>query len=182
MEGFMRATVCGALAGFALVVAASWAMAQRAPQADKIFTSANDIQDLMAKAKAELKPGQFMVSEPILRLAPYGANLEYRVAVGPAAVHIHEAEVFYVIDGSCTMTVGGKLTEPKQTNPENLSGTGIEGGSTQKLAKGDFYIVPENTPHWVSAIEERVVFMTLHVPRPIPSGSAELIPVGRATP
>ena len=176
----MRGILRGALAVVALTMVAGGATAQRAPQANKPFTSADDIQGLMAKAKAELKPGQFMVSEPILRLAPYGANLEYRVAVGPAAVHIHEAEVFYVIDGSCTMTVGGKLTEEKQSNPENLSGSGIEGGTTQKLSKGDFYMVPENTPHWVSAIEGRVVFMTLHVPRPIPGGTAELVPAGRA--
>ena len=65
-----------------------------------------------------------MVSEPILRLAPYRADLEYRVAVGPAAVHIHEAEVFYVIDGSCTMTVGGRLTEEKQSNPGESLGFG----------------------------------------------------------
>ena len=120
----MRAILHGTLAMFALVMAAGAAMGQRAPQANKLFTSADDIQGLMAQAKAELKPGQFMVSKPILRLAPYGANLEYRVAVGPAAVHIHEAEVFYVIDGSCTMTVGGKLTEEKQEQPGESLGFG----------------------------------------------------------
>jgi mannose-6-phosphate isomerase-like protein (cupin superfamily) len=164
----MRTALRGILAALILTVSASAAMAQGAAPMTKMFTSADDIQGLMAKAKADLKPGQFMVSEPILRLAPYGANLEYRVAVGPAAVHVHEAEVFYVIDGSCTMTVGGKLTDQTQPNPENLSGKGIDGGTTQTLSKGDFYIVPENTPHWVSAINGRVVFMTLHVPRPIP--------------
>jgi mannose-6-phosphate isomerase-like protein (cupin superfamily) len=82
-------------------------------------------------------------------------------------VHIHEAEVFYVIDGSCTFVSGGKLTEPKQTNPENLSGTAIEGGTTTTLSKGDFMVVPENTPHQVTAVlGGPVVFMTLHVPRP----------------
>ena len=163
MRTFFRAII----AAVALSLAGGAAIGQAAAPMTKMFTSADEVQGLMAKAKAELKPGQFMVTEPILRLAPYGANLEYRVAVGPAAVHVHEAEVFYVIDGSCTMTVGGKLTDQTQANPENLSGKGIEGGTTQRLSKGDFYIVPENTPHWVSAIDGRVVFMTLHVPRPV---------------
>jgi mannose-6-phosphate isomerase-like protein (cupin superfamily) len=167
MRSFLRAMLAGAMVS----AAAAAAIGQTAAPITKMFTSADEIQGLMAKAKADLKPGQFMVTEPILRLAPYGANLEYRVAVGPAAVHVHEAEVFYVIDGSCTMTVGGTLTDQTQPNPENLSGKGIEGGTTQKLAKGDFYVVPENTPHWVSAIDARVVFMTLHVPRPVPGGA-----------
>ena len=168
----MRTVLRGMIASLAfLAVGAVAAQGQGSAPMTKMFTSADDIQGLMAKAKAELKPGQFMVTEPILRLAPYGANLEYRVAVGPAAVHVHEAEVFYVIDGSCTMTVGGTLTDQTQPNPENLSGKGIAGGTTQTLSKGDFYIVPENTPHWVSAINGRVVFMTLHVPRPVPGGA-----------
>jgi hypothetical protein len=30
--------------------------------------------------------------------------------------------------------------------------------------------VPENTPHWFSAINGTVVLMSLHVPRPVPGG------------
>jgi hypothetical protein len=40
------------------------------------FTSAADVQALLAKAKAERKEGQVMVAEHILSLAPYTANLE----------------------------------------------------------------------------------------------------------
>ena len=110
------------------------------------------------------------MAQPLLRLAPYNASLEYRAAVGPAAVHEKEAEMFYVIDGSATLVTGGKLTEEKRTNAENLSGSGIEGGTPRSVAKGDFIIVPENTPHWFSAINGTVVLMSLHVPRPVPGG------------
>ena len=108
-----------------------------------------------------------MVAERILHLAPYNANLEYRAGLAPASVHEKEAEVFYVIDGTATMVTGGKLKEEKRTNPENLSGTGIEGGEARTVAKGDFIIVPENTPHWFSKIDGVLVLMTLHVPRPV---------------
>jgi quercetin dioxygenase-like cupin family protein len=111
------------------------------------------------------------VVERILTLAPYSANLEYRTAVGPAAVHEREAEMFYVLDGSATLTTGGKLTNEKRTNAENLTGTGIEGGSNQAVAKGDVVIVPENTPHWFSAINGTVVLMSLHVPRSSSGGT-----------
>ena len=106
-----------------------------------------------------------------MHLAPYNANLEYRTGVGPAAVHEREAEMFYVLEGSATLTTGGKLTEEKRTNAENLTGTGIDGGNAQAVAKGDFVIVPENTPHWFSAIAGSVVLMSLHVPRPSGAGT-----------
>ncbi len=93
---------------------------------------------------------QPLVAEHILQLAPYNVNLEYRTAVGPAAVHEHEAEIFYVIDGAATMITGGKLVNEKRANAENLNGTGVEGGMSRSIAKGDFIVVPENTPHWFS--------------------------------
>jgi hypothetical protein len=31
-------------------------------------------------------------------------------------------------------------------------------------------MVPENTPHWFSAIDGTLVLMSFHAPRPVPSG------------
>jgi len=152
-----------------LIVGAGTAAWCQQPAPTKTYTSADDVVALMAKAKTDHKPGDPITVEPILRLAPYGANLEYRTAVGPAAVHEKEAELFYVIDGSATLTTGGKLTSEKRTNDANLTGTGIEGGKSQAVAKGDFVIVPENTPHWFSAINGTITLMSLHVPRSAPN-------------
>jgi mannose-6-phosphate isomerase-like protein (cupin superfamily) len=131
----------------------------------KLFSSSADVTALIAKAKSERKEGQALVVQPLLRLAPYSVNLEYRPAVAAASVHEKEAEMFYVIEGSATMITGGKLVKETRTNAENLSGTGIEGGTSRSVAKGDFIIVPENTPHWFSAIDGPIVLMSLHVPR-----------------
>lgn len=135
---------------------------------EKTFSSAADVEALLAQAKSQRKD-QPLISKNILELAPYSANLEYRASVGPAAIHEKEAELFYVIDGSATLMTGGKLVDEKRTNATNLTGTAIEGGMSRKVAKGDFIIVPENTPHWFSAIDGTVVLMTLHVPRPVPA-------------
>lgn len=152
---------------FALLSFAAGLIAQPAAQPDKLFSSAADVQALIEKAKAERKDGQPMVAERILHLAPYSANLEYRAGIAPASIHEKEAEVFYVIDGSATMVIGGKLVNEKRTNPANLSGTAIEGGESRQVAKGDFIMVPENTPHWFSKIDSTLILMTLHVPRPV---------------
>jgi mannose-6-phosphate isomerase-like protein (cupin superfamily) len=132
----------------------------------KTFASSSDVVALIAKAKADRKEGQPLISEPILRLAPYRANLEYRVALAPSALHETEAEMMYVIEGTGTIVTGGKLTEEKRVNAANLSGANIEGGTSQAIAKGDFLIVPQNTPHQIAPTGgSPIILMTLHVPR-----------------
>jgi mannose-6-phosphate isomerase-like protein (cupin superfamily) len=135
----------------------------------KTFCSSADVQSLIAKAKSERKDGQPIVVERVLQLAPYMANLEYRASVGLAAVHEKEAELMYVVDGSGTIVTGGTLVNQTRTNPANLTGTAIDGGTQQKIAKGDFIFIPENTPHWISAIDGTIILVSLHVPRPVPS-------------
>ena len=162
----MRATITLV---FAMLPAAAIAQ-QPAADAMKTFASSADVTAMIAKAKSERKENQPLVTQRILQLAPYSANLEYRASVGPAAVHEKEAEMFYVIDGSATLVTGGKLVKESRTNPENLTGTGIEGGTPRAVSKGDFVIVPENTPHWFSAINGSITLMSLHVPRPVPAG------------
>src|SRR5580704_9478925 len=75
----------------------------------KTFTSAAEVQALLAKAKGERKEGQVMVAEHILTLAPYTANLEYRPIDGAVAVHEKEAELVYVIDGGGSLITGGTV-------------------------------------------------------------------------
>jgi len=152
----------------ALAVAQQPGKGGKQTPATKTYISAADVTAMMAKAKNERKQDQANFIQSLLSLAPYSANLEYRSAVPqPAAVHETEAEMFYVIDGSGTLVTGGKLTAESRTNPTNLTGTGIEGGNSQNVAKGDFFIVPEKTPHWFSKINGTLVLMSLHVPRPV---------------
>jgi mannose-6-phosphate isomerase-like protein (cupin superfamily) len=129
----------------------------------KDFASSVDVAALIAKAKST-RTDQAIIAQPILQFAPYAATLEYRASVGPAAVHERDAEMFYVIDGSATLVTGGKLVGEKSSG-SNRSGTAIEGGDLRKVAKGDFIVVPEGTPHWFSAIDGSVVLMTIKMPR-----------------
>jgi mannose-6-phosphate isomerase-like protein (cupin superfamily) len=157
---------------FLLVTAAATAQqpaAQTPAPAIRTYTSSADVEALVAKAKAERKEGQGLLSQRLIELAPYNVNLEYRAAIAPAAVHEKEAELFYVVDGAATMVTGGKLVNETRTNPTNLSGTAIEGGTSRTIAKGDFIMVPENMPHWFSSIHGTLVLMTFHVPRSVAS-------------
>ena len=48
----------------------------------------------------------------------------------------------------------------------NLSGTGIDGGKSQRVAKGDMIMVPAKTPHWFGEIDGALVLMSIHLPLP----------------
>jgi mannose-6-phosphate isomerase-like protein (cupin superfamily) len=148
----------------ALLAATAFAQQKGGPPPQKEYSSAADVAAMIAKSKADRKD-QPLLTQRILSLAPYAANLEYRASVGPAAVHETEAEMFYVIDGGGTMVTGGKLVGETRTNAENLSGTAIDGGNTRQVAKGDFIVVPEKTPHWFSKIDGTLVLMSIHLPR-----------------
>lgn len=140
-----------------------------APAAMKNMATSADVQALIARGKAEIKPGDVFKSYTIVSLAPYTVGLEYRVAMNPPSVHEKEAELFYVIEGSGTLTVGGTLVNEKRTNSSNLAGTVIQGGTSYSLSKGDFFFVPEKTPHQWTPVGGPVVDMSLHVSRPLPA-------------
>src|SRR5436309_52495 len=131
--------------------------------------TAADLLAIVAKLPADRNQNQ-----TFLQLAPYNVNLEHRVMVAQASVHEKEAELFYVIDGGGTIVTGGKLTGEQRTNADNLTGTGVEGGASKKLGKGDFVLVPEGVPHWFSAIDRSLTLMSLHLPRP---AAAKIKPV-----
>lgn len=162
----MRAVI----AGLTLVFVSSVAFAQQpgtAPSAgaSRTMVSNADVAALIAKARVDRKEGQALLAQSMIQLAPYNVSLEYRAAVANAAVHESEAELFYVVDGSAMLVTGGRLKEEKRTNGSNLSGSGIDGGMSRHVSKGDFIMVPEGTPHWFSAIDGTIVLMSLHLPR-----------------
>src|ERR1700746_163024 len=150
---------------FLATALASSAMAQQA--APNMFMNNKEIMGLIDKAKADRKGDAPLVAEPILTLAPYRAQLEYRPAISPAAVHEKDAELMVVLEGTGDIVTGGKLVDEKRTNANNLGGSSITGGNSQAVVKGDMLIVPANTPHQVIPTGGApIVLMTLHVPFP----------------
>jgi mannose-6-phosphate isomerase-like protein (cupin superfamily) len=146
---------------------ASIALAQAAETQTRTFMNSKEIMGLIDKAKADRKDNAPLVAEPILSLAPYRAQLEYRPGTSPAAVHEKDAELMVVLEGTGNIVTGGKLVEEKRNNANNLGGSSITGGNSQAVVKGDMLIVPANTPHQVIPTGGApIVLMTLHVPHP----------------
>lgn len=153
----------------AVTLVAPPAIAQPAPRPIKLFTSNADIPALIAKAKANQKASDINSVEPLLTLPPYRVQLEYRTGVTPPTLHHGQSELVYVLKGGCTLVTGGQLTGIKAaTNPGATTdvGTAIEGGTPRKLAKGDFVMIPPDTPHQFQAVTGEFIIMSVHLPMP----------------
>ncbi|MEK7724607.1 MAG: hypothetical protein AAB336_09690 [Acidobacteriota bacterium] len=84
-----------------------------------------------------------------------GEGMQLRVAIQhdekkeTATAELHDAsdDVYYVLEGSAQLTLGGKLDNPKEQTPGEWRSEKIIGGTTFTIKKGDLIIVPRGTPH-----------------------------------
>jgi mannose-6-phosphate isomerase-like protein (cupin superfamily) len=92
----------------------------------------------------------------------YRMAIDRRMQPQNGNVHNTEAEMWFVLDGSGTVTTGGKLV-PIMKDGKQV-GRRIEGGDVHKVSKGDVLFFPEGVPH--QATEGNITFLTFEVPRP----------------
>jgi|SRR5579863_7839117 mannose-6-phosphate isomerase-like protein (cupin superfamily) len=151
----------------AAVLTSSAVAQQPAAPPVTVFMNNKDIMALVDKAKADRKGDAAVTAEPILLLAPYRAQLEYRPGSGAAALHEKDAELMVVLDGTGNIITGGKMVDEKRVNAANLTAPSIADGTTRAVVKGDMILIPANTPHQVIATGGApIVLMTLHMPFP----------------
>lgn len=131
-----------------LIMTAMPLMAQKKPTESSrpfVVMSAQSLDDVQKKLQLENKTSELIDS----------AGLQFRVAVQHeknrtgAAAELHDAsdDVYYVLEGSATLVLGGRLEDPKQTDPGEWRSPRIIDGKTVEIRKGDLVIVPRGTPH-----------------------------------
>src|SRR5580765_3064796 len=131
-----------------LALSAAVTFAQRKPsEASRPFVvmSQQSLDDLQKTLKPDNKTSELIDS----------AGMQLRVAVQHeknrtgAAAELHDAsdDVYYVLDGSATLVLGGRLDAPKETDPGEWRSPKIIDGKTFEIKKGDLIVVPRGTPH-----------------------------------
>jgi mannose-6-phosphate isomerase-like protein (cupin superfamily) len=75
--------------------------------------------------------------------------IQYDAKKDAAQAEVHDAsdDVFYVLEGSAELTLGGSLENPKEATPGEWKSSKIIGGQTFTIKKGDLIVVPRGTPH-----------------------------------
>ena len=93
----------------------------------------------------------------------YMVHASRRDAAGQAEVHVKDADIIYVLEGSTTFVTGGTVVDGKTTAPDEIRGTRIDGGESRRLGKGDVIIVPNGTPHWFKDVDGPVLYYVVKV-------------------
>ena len=110
-----------------------------------VVMSSQSLDDLQKTLQPDNKTSELIDS----------AGMQLRVAVQHeknktgAAAELHDAsdDVYYVLNGSATLVLGGKLESPKETDPGEWRSPRIIDGKTIEIKKGDLVVVPRGTPH-----------------------------------
>ena len=93
----------------------------------------------------------------------YAIHASRRDAAGMAEVHVRDADLIYVQEGSATFVVGGTVVDPKTTAPDEIRGREIAGGQARTVGKGDVLVVPAGTPHWFKDVPAALTYYVVKV-------------------
>ncbi|HEY3412496.1 MAG TPA: cupin domain-containing protein [Armatimonadota bacterium] len=80
-----------------------------------------------------------------------------------AETHEQADDIFYVLDGSAVVTLGGTLNDAVQTAEGEWRGSGISGGMEQQVSKGDVMLIPRGTPHMRHTIGRTAALLLVKV-------------------
>ncbi len=120
-----------------IMLAASLAPVRAQQPADQVtYVDAAKVAEAFAKGGA-LDTGSEHVASVLRRVKP-----------GQVEIHTKETDIFYIVDGTATFVTGGTMIDGKETRPNQMLGTDIQGGQTHQLKKGDFISIPAGIPHW----------------------------------
>ena len=158
---------------FLILISTVAVVAQRKPsEATRpvVVMPAQSLNDL----KEKLKPGN--KTEELID----SAGMELRVAVQHennktgAAAELHDAsdDVYYVLEGSATLVLGGKLDAPKEVEPGEWRSAKIVDGKTFEITEGDLVVVPRGTPHQRSTANKEFTMILIKIyAEPLKPGS-----------
>jgi glc operon protein GlcG len=100
---------------------------------------------------------------PLTDGSNYKVSISRRDKGGQAEVHDTETDIFYIMEGAATLVTGGTLIDSKTTSPGQVRGSGISGGETHMLSKGDVIVIPKGTAHWFKDVPKLVVYHVVKV-------------------
>ena len=87
-----------------------------------------------------IKGGRIIEDEGLIVIANRGMQRG-------SEMHDNTNHVFIIMDGEAEFITGGKMVNPKVTDPGQTRATGVEGGESHHLTKGDVITIPAKTPH-----------------------------------
>lgn len=81
-----------------------------------------------------------------------------------ALIHDHATEIYYILEGSGTLTTGGTLQDARESDLTRLgagmSHSGVHvGGSSRKVGPKDVIVIPGGMPHRLSQLDGPISYL-----------------------
>lgn len=105
----------------------------------------------------------FAKGMPLIEVGDYKIHASRREGPGMAEIHTRDTDIAYVLRGSATLVTGGTAVDVKETGPEELRGTAIQGGETRQLQPGDVVVIPNGVPHWFKDVTVPFLYYVVKV-------------------
>ena len=86
-------------------------------------------------------------SESLTSVGNRSFSIAHREGTGQAEWHQKVADVLIIESGATTLVYGGQIVDGKTTEPGQIRGASIKGGSEMELGPGDVVHIPAKVPH-----------------------------------
>ena len=115
--------------------------------------------DVLAQLQQAARTSPDMMVARMTNTDAYRVNVVKRTAPQGAIAHAVGTEVHYIIEGAATLVTGGAIARTPGGGAASATAATIQGGETRTVHQGDIVIVPVNTPHWYSHIEQPLTYL-----------------------
>jgi mannose-6-phosphate isomerase-like protein (cupin superfamily) len=129
-------------------------------QGEPTYWSADDLKNVHAQLAARSN------GLPMMRTHMFDVVHRPKLNTTPAAEqHEGVTDLYIVLGGAGTLTVGGEIADRKMipNRPGEYTGGAIKGGRSFRLKTGDIVDVPPNTPHASQGDEGGLTYMLIKV-------------------
>jgi len=134
-------------------------------QTPRSATQPDDFQYLSAADTARLldKPGPAPVLSLLSDHENYLSEVVARTTDGVVEVHKHWIDFTTILSGEATLTYGGAVSGAKETTPGEWRGGTITGGKSITLHPGDYFEIPADMPHLMTAPKHGLRYLVVKV-------------------
>ena len=104
----------------------------------------SDIQKVLAKKSGNTSQDIVAAAGDQMRAAIFH---DARRVDDNVELHDTSDDIYYVLDGTATLMLGGTLDSPKEVSQGEWRAKTVTGGQKVVIRKGDLIVVPRGTPH-----------------------------------
>lgn len=86
-----------------------------------------------------------------------------RDGAGEVEIHELDTDIIYIIKGTATFVIGGKILDARNSAPNEVRGKSSQGGTPHHLRPEDIIIIPPGVPHWFEAVQPPFLYLVVKV-------------------